>query len=305
MNGNRVTLTLLASAVALSLAACGGSDKATETTGGNAAPAASTEAPPASTAAPASTEAGGVSAACASAAAPTKTAGTLTVGTDKPGYPPYIQDDDPTNGKGFESAVAYAVAARLGFAKDQVKWTVVPFNSSYAPGPKEFDFDINQIGINPDRQSAVDFSDPYYTTPQSVVVLKGSKIESAATLADVIAAKIGVQVGTTTLDALKALNVTPEVFDDTAAATAALKNGQIDGLAVDLPTGIYLRDAELTDAKIVGTFGKGEDWGLLAEKGSTLVPCLNEAIAAMTADGSLASITQEWMGASVNAPELK
>ena len=131
----------------------------------------------------------------------TKTPGTLTVATDKPAYPPYFEDDNPTNGKGFESAVAYAIAAKLGYAKDEVKWTVVPFNASYAPGPKQFDFDVNQISITPKRQKVVDFSAPYFTAPQALVVPKGSKLTGAKSLADVRAARIGVQVGTTSFEA--------------------------------------------------------------------------------------------------------
>jgi polar amino acid transport system substrate-binding protein len=133
-----------------------------------------------------------------------KTAGTLTVGTDKPAYPPYFENDDPTNGKGFESAVAYAVADKLGFSPTEVKWKVVPFNSSYAPGPKDFDFDLNQISITPQRAKRVDFSTPYYTAPQAVVALKKSPAANATTLAELKDAKLGVQVGTTSLDAVAA-----------------------------------------------------------------------------------------------------
>jgi polar amino acid transport system substrate-binding protein len=115
----------------------------------------------------------------------TQTPGTLTVATDKPAYPPYFEDDNPANGKGFESAVAYAIATKLGYSKDEVKWTVVPFNASYAPGPKQFDFDINQISITPKRQKALDFSAPYFTAPQALVVPKGSKLIGASSLADV------------------------------------------------------------------------------------------------------------------------
>ena len=136
----------------------------------------------------------------------TLTAGTLTVGTDKPAFPPYVIDDDPTNGKGFESAVAYAVADQLGFTKDEVKWTVVPFNNSYAPGAKKFDFDINQVSINPSRQKAVDFSTPYYTTPQGVLVAGDSDLVNATSIADLKDAQIGVQVGTTSLDAVNAVH---------------------------------------------------------------------------------------------------
>ena len=133
---------------------------------------------------------------------PLKTAGQLTVATDKPAYPPYFVDDDPANGKGFESAVAYAIADHLGLAQDQVTWVVVPFDSSYAPGDKSFDFDVNQISITDARKKAVDFSTPYYTAPQAIIVKKGSPLEGKTTLADFAGATIGVQVGTTSLDAV-------------------------------------------------------------------------------------------------------
>ena len=123
--------------------------------------------------------------------------GTLTVGTDKPAYPPYFEDDDPSNGKGFESAVAYAIADQLGFTEAEVSWTVVPFNASYAPGPKDFDFDVNQISITPKRAERVDFSEPYYTAPQAVVALEDSPAAGAASLADLTDVQLGVQIGTT------------------------------------------------------------------------------------------------------------
>src|SRR5687768_18617160 len=143
--------------------------------------------------------------------------GQLTVGTDKPAFPPYFVDDDPTNGKGFESAVAYAVARELGFDKSEVEWTVVPFNSSYAPGPKDFDFDINQISITPQREKAVDFSRPYYTAPQAVVTPKNSEFANAETFADLQGGTIGVQIGTTSLDAVREViqpSEEPKVFND-------------------------------------------------------------------------------------------
>ena len=251
-----------------------------------------------------------VSAACMTESLPVKQTGRLTIGTDKPGYPPYIIDDDPTNGKGLESAVAYAIADKLGFRPDQVEWVVVPFNSSYAPGPKDFDFDINQIGITPDRLQVVDFSEAYYHAPQAVVAMEGSKIANATTLAELKTPKLGVQVGTTSLEAIRVViqpTTAVQVFDDTAAATTSLMNGNIDGLVADLPTAMYLRDAVLEQAKVVGTFAaaQGDSWGLLFEKGSALVPCVNQALADLRVSGRLDEITHEWMDPSTNAPELK
>jgi polar amino acid transport system substrate-binding protein len=236
-------------------------------------------------------------------------AGQLTVGTDKPAYPPYFEDDDPTNGKGFESAVAYAIADQLGFAKDEVKWTTVPFNSSYAPGPKKFDFDVNQISITPARQKRVDFSEPYYTAPQAVVALKKSDAADAKSLADLKGAKIGVQIGTTSLDAVNATiqpSSQPKVFNDSNDVVRALKNGAVDVVVVDLPTAFYLTAAQVEDAKIVGQFKApgGDQWGALLEKDSKLTPCVDGAIKKLSDSGELKKIEDQWMGAAAGAPEL-
>ena len=252
----------------------------------------------------------------ASAAACTKDqlalvkSGTLTVGTDKPGYPPYIIDDKPANGQGFESAVSYAIAKELGFTPAQVKWVVVPFNSSYAPGPKNFDFDINQISITPKRATAVSFSSPYYTAPQAVLTLKGSKVANAASLGDLKDAKLGVQVGTTSLSAVQDVikpSQQPAVFNDSNDTVSALKNKSVDAIVVDLPTAIYLRDAELSGAKVVGQFAVpgGDRWGVVLKKGSALTPCVNQALSKLRASGELDSITKQWMSSSASAPELQ
>jgi polar amino acid transport system substrate-binding protein len=238
----------------------------------------------------------------------TKTPGTLTVATDKPAYPPYFEDDNPANGKGFESAVAYAIAAKLGYAKDEVKWTVVPFNASYAPGPKQFDFDVNQISITPKRQKVVDFSAPYFTAPQALVVPKGSKLTDAKSLADVRASKIGVQVGTTSFDAVKEVikpDTDPKVFNNSTDVVTALKQGQVDAAVVDLPTALYLTAAEIPSATVVGQFAApgGDQWGMLLEKDSPLTDCVNEALAKLKSEGGLDQITQQWMG-DETAPEL-
>jgi polar amino acid transport system substrate-binding protein len=236
--------------------------------------------------------------------------GQLTVGTDKPAFPPYFVDDDPTNGKGFESAVAYAVAKQLGFGKADVKWTIVPFNSSYAPGPKKFDFDINQISITPAREKAVDFSSPYYTAPQAVVVPKGSDLAGASSLADLKDATIGVQIGTTSLDAARDV-IKPskdvKVFNDSNDVVTALKQNQVDAVVLDLPTAFYLTAAQVPGAKIVGQFSApgGDQFGLLLAKDSELTPCLNDALAKLKSGGQLQQITDKWMGATAGAPELR
>jgi polar amino acid transport system substrate-binding protein len=227
--------------------------------------------------------------------------GTLTIGTDSPAYPPYFEDDDPSNGKGFESAVAYAVADQLGFSADQVTWVTVPFNKSYAPGDKDFDFDINQISITPKRQKAVDFSEGYYTVNQAVVALEDSPIANATTLAELQDAKLGAQVGTTSLDFItEDIQPTqqPMVYNDTNDAKSALEAGQIDGIVVDLPTAYYVTAVEFDNAKIVGQFPAqegGEQFGLLMQKGSPIVGCVNQAITSLKESGELQQIQDEWL----------
>lgn len=238
------------------------------------------------------------------------TDGTLTIGTDSPAYPPYFVDDDPTNGQGFESAVAYAVAEGLGFGADEVVWEVVPFNSSYAPGEKNFDFDINQISITPERAEAVDFSDGYYTVNQAVVALNGSAAANATTLAELQGAKLGAQVGTTSLQFITDYvqpAAEPFVYNDTNDAKSALQNGQIDAIVVDLPTAYYITAVEIEDSKIVGQFPAqdgGEQFGLLFEKGNPLVSCVNQVLADLSSSGELQAIQDEWL-AGASAPYFK
>ena len=247
--------------------------------------------------------------ACTKDSLKTLTPGTLTVATDKPAFPPYFIDDDPTNGKGFESAVAYAIADQLGYAKNEVKWTVVPFNASYAPGPKQFDFDINQISITPKRQTAVDFSAPYFTAPQALVVPKGSKLAGATSLADVREAKIGVQVGTTSFDAVKEVvkpSAEPKVFNNSTDVVTALKQKQVDGVVVDLPTAFYVTAAQVEGSKIVGQFEApgGDRWGALLAKGSPLTECVSKAITTLESSGELKQIYDKWLGDAAGAPTL-
>jgi polar amino acid transport system substrate-binding protein len=234
--------------------------------------------------------------------------GQLTVGTDKPAFPPYFEDDDPTNGKGFESAVAYAIADQLGFDKSEVKWKVVPFNASFKPGPKDFDFDVNQISITEPRKRAVDFSEPYYESPQAVIAQKKAPASNATSLADLKDASIGVQIGTTSLDAVNASiqpSKQPKVFDDSNAVVTALKQGQVDAAVVDLPTALFLTAVEIPSAKVVGQFSApgGDTWGALLEKDSPLTECVSKAITDLKDSGELDKITEQWMG-SETAPEL-
>src|SRR4051812_15878143 len=239
----------------------------------------------------------------------THTAGELTVATDKPAYPPYFEDDDPTNGKGFESATAYAIADQLGYAKSDVNWVTEPFNSSYAPGPKDFDFDVNQISITPARAQHVDFSTPYYTANQAVVASKGSSAASATSLADLKDASIGVQIGTTSLDAVNSEiqpSSQPKVFNDSNDVVTALKEGQVDAVVVDLPTALYLTAAQVPSATIVGQFSApgGDEWGALLAKDSPLTGCVSHAIDELRSSGELGRITNHWMSQAAKAPTL-
>ena len=248
--------------------------------------------------------------ACAKGELELKQPGTLTVATDKPAFPPYFEDDDPTNGKGFESAVAYAIAEELGFTKDEVEWTVVPFNSSYAPGPKDFDFDVNQISISPKRARRVDFSAPYYTAPQAVVAPKGSPAAGAKSLADLADAQIGVQIGTTSLDAVDETiqpNEDTKVFNDSNDVVTALKQKQVDAIVTDLPTAFYITAAQVPGAQIVGQFEApgGDAWGALLEKDSPLTPCVSQAVEKLESSGRLAELEKRWMGQAAGAPELR
>lgn len=300
--------TLALTSAVLLLAAC--AQEPAGTASSSAAPAASSAAAsaPASEvpASPAASQAPASSTApmpdeCARENLTLFTPGVLTIGTDSPAYPPYFIDDDPTNGEGFESAVAYAVADRLGFTPAEVTWTVVPFNKSYAPGDKEFDFDINQISITPKRQKVVDFSDGYYTVNQAVVALNDSSIAGATSLAELQSAKLGAQVGTTSLDFItETVQPTddPYVYNDTNDAKSALQNGQIDGIVVDLPTAYYITAVELEDSTIVGQFQAqegGEQFGLLFGKGNPLVGCVNKALTALKESGELQAIQDTWL----------
>ena len=248
-------------------------------------------------------------ASCAKADLSTLAAGKLTIATGQPAYYPWIIDDKPETGNGFEGAVAYAVAKQLGFTNDEVVWVRTTFDSAVTPGAKSFDFNLQQFSITPERAIAVDFSSPYYTAPQAIVSFKGSKIEGKTSIADLKNAKLGAAVGTTSLDAIQnQIGIKPQVFNDNAAGVSALKNGQIDGLVVDLPTAFYLSGVEVKNGLIVGQLpstGAGDKFGLLLSKGSKLTPCVSAAVDAITADGTLAAITDKWLATGAGAPILK
>jgi polar amino acid transport system substrate-binding protein len=246
------------------------------------------------------------------------TDGQLTVGTDNPAYPPWFGGDEkapwkitnPASGEGFESAVAYAVADKLGFAKDEVKWIRVAFNTAFAPGPKKFDFDINQISFKPVRAKAVDFSDSYYDVNQALVVVNGTPVAKAKSIAALKPYKFGAQLGTTSYDFINDTimpSKQPAVFDTNDAAVQALKNKQIDGLVVDLPTAFFVSAAQVENSKILGQFPSlaGEHFGMVFAKGNSLVSCVNEALAELKADGTLQDIQDQWLSKAAGAPVLK
>ena len=248
---------------------------------------------------------------CAPAQLKTLAAGKLTFGTDDPVYPPWFVDNKPDNGQGYEGAVALAVATKMGYTKDQIVWVRVPFNNAIQPGPKTYDVDINEFSITDERKQAVDFSAPYYDVTQAVIALKSSKIAGAKSLADLKGAKLGAQVGTTSLRAItESVKPTeqPQVYNNNDDAKKALQNGQIDGLVVDLPTAFYITSAEIDNSTIVGQLpqpsGTPEQFGLVLDKGSSLTTCVSQAVTALKSDGTLANLEKQWLAGVSGAPVL-
>jgi polar amino acid transport system substrate-binding protein len=258
---------------------------------------------------------------CDKADLPLVNEGQLTVGTDNPAFPPWFggtpppgsmwKVSDPTSGEGFESAVVYEVASRLGFATDDVKWVVVPFDQSFKPGTKSFDFDVNQVSFTPQRAKSVDFSDSYYDVNQALIGIKGTPITKAKAIADLKAYKLGVQIGTTSFDYVDK-NIKPDeqpsVYNNSNDVNSGLKSRGVDGIVTDLPTAYFITGAEqVPNSVIVGQFatvGTPEHFGLVLEKDSALTPCMNTALADLGAEG-LASIQTEWLSQKTSVPTLK
>lgn len=238
------------------------------------------------------------------------TKGKLTLGTDDPAYAPWFVDNKPANGKGYESAVGYAVAKALGYDKSSVVWTKVPFNNAITPGKKAFDLDLNQVSISADRAKAVDFSSGYYDVTQAVVTYRGSKIAGAKQVSALKGAKLGAQVGTTSYTAIVNQikpSAKPAVFDTNDQAVQALKNHQIDGIVVDLPTAFYMTGAQLDDGVIAGQLpaagDKPEQFGAVLSKGSPLTSCVTKAVNGLRADGRLTTLAETWLSRQ-GAPKL-
>ena len=306
----KILTLLLAAFLAAVAAGCGGDDESSSTTATTAdTGAAETQA-----------AAGGD---CAKENLQLIDDGTLTVGTDNPAFPPWFgggtpsgsdwEINDPSTGEGFESAVAYAVAEQLGFAKDEVQWVVVPFNNSFKPGEKNFDFDINQISVTDERDQAVDFSDSYYDVNQALVALKGTDIANATSVGDLQTYQLGAQVGTTSLGYIQDQiqpDKEPRIYDTSNDVVSALNGKQIDGIVVDLPTAFFLVGAEeVKNGVVVGQFpsaeGEQEHFGMLFAEGNPLRDCVDEALATLKDDGTLDEIQQEWLSEKASAPVLE
>ena len=235
--------------------------------------------------------------------------GTLTVATDKPAYPPWFSSNNPANGKGYESAVAYAVATQLGFKKSQVKWAYEPFNDSYAPGPKKFDFDINEISVTPARAQAVTFSTSYYNVDQALVALKGTAIVTKHAPSDLKGYVFGDQIGTTSLAFINSQiqpTQTPKVYETLNDVKQGLQTHQIAALVADTPTAQYISSSEIKNSVLVGQFpSSGEHFGLLFRKGDPLVGCVDKALATLNRNGTLAGLEKKYLQIYLSVPMLK
>lgn len=241
----------------------------------------------------------------------TITAGKLTIGTGLPAYYPWVLDDTPESGEGFESAIAYAVAEELGFAPEDVVWVRTTFEEAIQPGPKNFDFNLQQYSITEERKASVDFSSPYYNTAQTVITIAGSAAEGVTDLAGLKGLIIGAQTGTTSLKAIEDIiqpSAGAQVFNSNDDAKAALANGQVDAIVVDLPTAFYLTAVELEGGIILGQLEgaeAGDSFGLVLDKDSPLTLAVTAAVDALRDSGRLAEIEKEWLADYVNAPVLK
>jgi polar amino acid transport system substrate-binding protein len=293
----RILPAMAIAASAAVLAACGSSGGGT--TGGSSAAA--------------SPSASATTAACSPAGLAAKnelvTPGVLTVGTDTPAYPPWFIGNNPANGKGYESGVAFAVAKEMGFSPSQVTWIREPFSNSYAPGPKKFDFDINEISFTPERATAVTFSDSYYAVEQALVALKGTPIVTKHSPSDLKGYVYGDQVGTTSLAFINSAiqpTQTPKVYETLNDVKQALQTHQIAALVTDTPTAQFISSSEIKGSVMVGQFpSSGEHYGLLFAKGNPLVTCVNKALATLKSNGTLAKLTTQYLKIYTSVPTIQ
>lgn len=286
------TLGTLIAVLAMLASACGGGNSADTTTASE------------TTAAPVSSE-------CAAGSLATVVPGTLTVATGEPAFEPWVVDDDPTNQQGFESAVVYAMAEQLGLAPEAVVWTRTGFDEAIAPGPKDWDLNVQQYSITDERDEVVDFSVPYYTTQQALVAFADSTVVSATSIADLATARLGAQIGTTSLDYIENIiqpDTAPAVYDTNADAKSAIEAGQIDAIVFDLPTAYYITAVEIPEASIVGALPASESeadaFGMLMPDGSDLKSCIDGALGALQSDGTIDSLIEEWLQQGGEIPEL-
>ncbi len=308
MRSNLKKLIPVLAAGTLVLAACGsdGTDSGAPSTDADAdadAPAAS-EAAPTDSAAEAETT--------GDACSNTIEDGVLTVATGNPAFFPWVIDDAPESGDGFESAVAYAVAAEMGYAADAVTWVRTDFDAAIQPGAKDFDINLQQFSITDERKETVDFSLPYFTSNQAIVALAGSAAEGATSIADLKDIKFGAQAGTTSLEFITTViqpNQEPFVYDDNVGAKAALDANQIDAAVFDLPTALFVSAVEIEGSSVIGQFpaesgGTTDQFGMVLEKGSALTPCVDAAIQTITDNGTLAEIQATWLADNTGAPVI-
>ena len=293
----RVAVVAAAAAFALGLGACAGPNVAENATTTPSAPAETTSSPSAE---PTAVDVSQL----------TFTPGKLTIATGNPAYSPWVENDDPESGEGFEAAVSYAVATQLGFAAADVVWVRTTFEEATTPGPKEWDLNIQQFSITEERKQAVDFSSAYYTTAQAVLTYEGSPLAGATTLAELKEGTLGAMVGTTSLSALEqqiAPNTPADIFNTNADLAQALKNKQVDAIVVDLPTALYLAAVEIDGGKVIGQLADstgGDQFGFVLPKGSALTAPVSAAVDALAADGTLAALEQQWLSESISVPVL-
>jgi polar amino acid transport system substrate-binding protein len=300
----RITLSVVLVATGLFLAACGDDDDGAETA----------ETPvdvvPQTTAAGGGEAGGGTGNECT--AGKTLDEGVLTVATATPAFSPWVENDAPETGEGFEAAVAYAVAGELGYSEENVTWVRTTFDEAIQPGEKNFDFNLQQFSITPEREETVTFSDPYYTTNQAVVGFEDSPAVGATTVEDLKGLKFGAQAGTTSLDFITEViqpDQEPFIYDDNAGAKAALEANQIDAIVLDLPTAFFVSAVEIEGTSVIGQFpadagGTTDEFGLVFDKDNPLVECVNEALASLKESGELEAIEQEWLSDAVGAPVI-
>ena len=280
-SSRRFSLAALAAATMLVLSACGGGNGADSGSSGN------------------------------SSDLQTLTDGKLTIATGEPAFSPWVENNKPESGEGFEAAVAYAVAEELGFEDDDVVWVRTPFDTVIAPGPKNFDVNIQQFSITPERQEAVDFSSPYYVTSQGVLTVEGTAAAGATSLADLKDVKFGVAAGSNSAKIIED-QVAPTqeigVFNSNDDAIAALTAGQIDAVVTDLPTVLYMAAAVLDKGVVVGQFDTsegGDEYAFLLPKDSPLTSAVTDAVDTLREDGTLDELAQKWLTEGAGAPVLK